>query len=200
MTKAIFIDRDGVLLREILLDPTIGPASEVINSWDKFEILPGVDRAFMKLKDKDYRLLVITNQDGIDEGWLPLDFYNATNARLVDFIREQGGAFIDNIYTCPHSANGTCDCRKPKRGLIDQALRDYPEIDPSRSWFIGDRSTDVKLGKAIGAKTIFIRIWRFGIINPAVNQIFQIAAENITVDIAGNPFEVDFHVVHNKSP
>ena len=157
MIKAIFIDRDGVLLKEPLFDPSIGSTSEVINTLEKFEILPDVAKAFSKLKNKNYRLFVITNQDGIDDGSLPLDLYNAMNKKLLEFIQQNDGALIDQIYTCPHSVNGTCNCRKPKRGLIDNALKGYPEINLSQSWFVGDRVTDMRLGKSIGAKTVFLK-------------------------------------------
>lgn len=156
MAKAIFIDRDGVLLKEPVFDAAIGPVSEVINDWDKFEILSGVDKAFIKLKDKGFRLLVITNQDGIDDGSLSPDLYAAMNDKLIQLTEEQNGAQIDKIYTCPHSVAGVCECRKPKRGLVDQALKDYPDVKLSESWLIGDRATDMELGKLIGVKTIFL--------------------------------------------
>ena len=157
MTKTIFLDRDGVLVREPLFDPAIGSASEAIDTWEKFEILPDVANAFKKLKGAGYQILIITNQDGIDDGFIKPDIYEEMNKKLLLFVEENGGEKIEKIYTCPHSAGGTCNCRKPKRGLIDEALKDYPEIDLSRSWFVGDRTTDIELGKLIGARTVFLQ-------------------------------------------
>ena len=144
-------------MKEPLFDASVGSASEVIGTWELFEILPDVGSAFAKLKDKGYYLIVITNQDGIGDGSLSPDVYKAMNEKLFQYIRESDGASIDRIYECPHPVNGTCDCRKPKRGLIDKALKDFPDIDLSQSWFVGDRASDVKLGKSIGARTVFIK-------------------------------------------
>lgn len=158
MGKAIFIDRDGVLLREPLFDPSVGSASEVIDTWERFEILPDIARAFAKLKNKGYRLIVISNQDGIGDEFLSSELYSAMNKKLLQYIRENNGAKIDQIYECPHSINNkACNCRKPKRGLIDKALKDFPDINLSQSWFVGDRASDVKLGKSIGIRTVFIK-------------------------------------------
>lgn len=156
MAKTIFLDRDGVFLKEPVFDPTIGSASEAVNTWERFEILPTVASAFKKLKGKGYQIYMVTNQEAIDEGSLPQEFYNATNKRIVEFLAEHDGAPIDGIYTCAHPVNSGCGCRKPARGLIDQILRDHPEVDTSKSWFIGNRTTDINLGMLIGARTVFL--------------------------------------------
>ncbi|OIP98129.1 hypothetical protein AUK40_01950 [Candidatus Wirthbacteria bacterium CG2_30_54_11] len=154
--NAIFLDRDGVLLREPLFDPSIGPTSEVIDSLDKFEILPSVKTAFTRLKDTSYHCFVITNQDGLADGSLSSKLYLEMNGRLCRFISSETGARIDSIYTCPHAINSGCSCRKPKRGLIDQALNEHPDIDLSGTWLIGDRQTDIALAHNIGVRSIFI--------------------------------------------
>ena len=159
MARAIFFDRDGVLLKEPRVGSETDNCSDTINCWRKFEPSVGLAPAFNMLAGTDYHLLIITNQDGIEEGYLSQQFYEETNACLVGLIRQATGGrvHIDGIYTCPHSLSSNCVCCKPKRGLINQALSDYPDINIAQSWFVGDRGTDILLGESIGTRTVFIR-------------------------------------------
>lgn len=151
MQTAVFLDRDGVLIRNIpyLSDP------------DRIELLPGVPEALRILKKQGFLLIVVTNQSGIARGFLD----EARLKMIHSTIRTklgQKGTDIDAIYYCPHLPNApireyavSCDCRKPKPGLLLQASRDY-DIDLTRSFLIGDSETDILAGKAAGCITILI--------------------------------------------
>src|SRR3989338_10658733 len=114
MTKAIFIDRDGTLLDE--------SKTEIINTWDKFKIKNEI-RCLAKLPS-EYKLFIISNQEGINEGKLEQNFYDETNQKLLTALKKFA-VKIENIYTCPHTIKENCDCRKPKTGLIEQANKDF---------------------------------------------------------------------------
>ncbi|HBX15820.1 MAG: D,D-heptose 1,7-bisphosphate phosphatase [Candidatus Magasanikbacteria bacterium GW2011_GWC2_41_17] len=145
MTKAIFIDRDGTLLDE--------PKTEIINTWDKFKIKNKI-RCLAKLPS-EYKLFIISNQEGINDGKLEQNFYDETNQKLLVAL-EKFGVKIENIYTCPHAIKENCNCRKPKTGLIEQANKDF-QIAKNKSWVIGDRISDIVLAQTSGMKSIFIK-------------------------------------------
>lgn len=143
--KAIFLDRDGVLIEE--------PKDDNVSSWKKFKIKEDV-LALTSLENR-YKLFIVTNQKGLNQGKISKKFYKESNIKLLDFLKIHG-INIEGIYTCPHSKLDKCDCMKPKTGLIRQILKNHC-VDIKNSWLIGDRSTDVKLGKNIGSKTIYIQ-------------------------------------------
>lgn len=143
--KAVFLDRDGVI-NEILLRN--GKLS-VPYGIEEFKILKNVKEAIRSLKKQNFLCIVITNQPDIEKGNLEEAILLEINA----FIKQEIG--IDEVYFCPHSKDGGCNCKKPMTGMIQQALKHW-NIDLSKSWVIGDRWRDIDMGKAIGTKTILI--------------------------------------------
>jgi D-glycero-D-manno-heptose 1,7-bisphosphate phosphatase len=144
--KAVFLDRDGVLNEEI---------GDYVCRFEDFNILDNYD-ALKTLQDKGYLLLVATNQGGLAKGW----YGEGELAKMHNHLKsqyEKHGVQITDIFYCPHHPDftGDCDCRKPKPGLLLQGIEKY-NIDPSKSYFIGDRERDVEAGTAAGVKGILI--------------------------------------------
>jgi D-glycero-D-manno-heptose 1,7-bisphosphate phosphatase len=142
---AAFLDRDGTLIveRGFLSDP------------DGVEPLAGAAEAVRLLNRWGYRVIGITNQSGVARGYYGTAEVEAVNTRTLSVFAE-ADAHIDRIYYCPHypAASGLpgardCDCRKPKRGMIDQACRDFA-IDLAQALVVGDRAADVGLAQTIG--------------------------------------------------
>lgn len=142
---AIILDRDGTLIDE--------PEDENVDRWDKFQIKPGLN-SLVLLSRAGYQLFIATNQGSIAEGTLEREFYDATNTKLLRIL-EQVGVEIKEILTCPHTRAQDCLCRKPKTGLFQDILKRF-EFNPDQSYVIGDRSTDIELGKNLGIKTIML--------------------------------------------
>ena len=144
--KAVFLDRDGVLNHE---------QGDYIRRVEDFIILDNYT-ALKTLQDKGYMLIVATNQGGLAKGWYSEEELAKMHTMLREAYREHGIEFTDMFY-CPHHPNftGECDCRKPKPGLLLQGIEKY-NIDPSKSYFIGDRERDVEAGIAAGVKGILI--------------------------------------------
>jgi D-glycero-D-manno-heptose 1,7-bisphosphate phosphatase len=144
--KAIFLDRDGVLNREM---------GDYVRRLEDFHILDNFD-ALKTLQDKGYLLIVATNQGGLAKGWYTEDELAKMHGKLKSVYKEHGVEFTDMFY-CPHHPDftGDCDCRKPKPGLLLQGITKY-DIDPSLSYFIGDRERDVEAGTKAGVKGILI--------------------------------------------
>ena len=144
MTKAVFIDKDGTLIKNVPYN--VNPAEIVLYN--------GAGESLSLLKQHGYRLFVITNQPGIakryfDEGALGEAF------ATVQLLLSEYGAGVDGFYYCPHDDNNTCACRKPKPGLLQQAAADN-NIDLLRSWMIGDILHDVEAGNNAGCKSVLI--------------------------------------------
>src|SRR6201996_1365631 len=144
--KAVFLDRDGVLNHE---------QGDYICRIEDFIILDNFD-ALKTLQDKGYLLLIATNQGGLAKGWYTEDELTKMHQKLKDAYAEHGVLFTD-IFYCPHHPDftGDCDCRKPKPGMLLQGIAKY-NVDPAKSYFIGDRERDVEAGTAAGVKRILI--------------------------------------------
>jgi D-glycero-D-manno-heptose 1,7-bisphosphate phosphatase len=151
MPPAIFLDRDGTIIREAeyLADPA------------GVELLPGVVEGLRALRAAGFLLIVVSNQSGVARGYFTEETVKKINQRLRDLLaREQ--ADVDAVYYCPHYAKGNvtayaieCECRKPKPGLILTAQKEW-DIDLAHSWVVGDKDADVLLGKNAGTKTALV--------------------------------------------
>jgi heptosyltransferase-2 len=140
----IFLDRDG----------TLNPDPGYINSPDQFELFPDVPEALARLKRAGARLIVVTNQSGVARGFLTRDDLDAVHMKLQRLL-DAAGASLDAIYFCPHHPDDGCDCRKPNRGMIDQAVREWG-VKLDRSYLIGDHPREIELAKRIGARSILV--------------------------------------------
>jgi heptosyltransferase-2 len=140
----IFLDRDG----------TLNPDPGYIKSPDQLELFPGVSEALARLKRAGARLIVVTNQSGVARGFLTRDDLDAVHMKLMRLL-EGAGASPDAIYFCPHHPDEGCDCRKPNRGMIDQAVRERG-VNLDRSYLIGDHIRDIELAKRIGARSVLV--------------------------------------------
>jgi D-glycero-D-manno-heptose 1,7-bisphosphate phosphatase len=137
---AVFIDRDG----------TINEQMGYINHMSRFVIFPGVVEAVRLLNAHDFWVIVLTNQGGVARGYYPIELMHEIHAFLTRSLNNKG-AIIDGIFYCPHHPAGIvpeysmeCDCRKPKTGLVHQALEAF-DIDMSNSYVVGDRYVDIEL-------------------------------------------------------
>jgi D-glycero-D-manno-heptose 1,7-bisphosphate phosphatase len=140
---AIFLDRDGTIMRDV---DYCGDPNDV-------ELLPGIPEALRKLRKSGYKLIVITNQSGIGRGYFTEKQYRTVEAEVS---RQIGEDLIDATYFCPHLPNAGCKCRKPSPEMILNAARDH-NVDLARSFFIGDKESDLECGRNAGVKTILIR-------------------------------------------
>lgn len=140
---AIFLDRDGTLMRDV----------DYCGDPEEVEIFPGAAAALRRLKRGGYKLIVITNQSGIGRGYFAENDY-----RLVEqeFLRQLGAGLIDASYYCPDMPGKNSARRKPAPGMVFEAERDH-RLDLARSWFIGDKASDIECGRNAGARTILVQ-------------------------------------------
>ncbi len=145
--SALFLDRDGVI-NERLVD-------DYVRNWSQFKFCEGVPFALSVLRPYFERIVVVTNQQGIGKGLMSEAELDEIHTKMMLEL-EEAGCKIDGVYHCPHLANAGCDCRKPATGLALQAQRDFPEIDFSNSFLVGDSESDLLLAKALDSFSIWI--------------------------------------------
>lgn len=143
---AVFLDRDGVINRQRLVNGKV----DMLRSVGDFEWLPGSLDALKRLRAAGLPLFVITNQPDIARGRLPLETHEKIHAKMTAEFQ------FEAVYTCPHDDSDACDCRKPAPGLIHRAAKEH-NVDPAQSFLVGDRGRDIEAGRRAGCRTILIR-------------------------------------------
>ena len=153
MTRAVFLDRDGVITRE---------PPHYAHEVSQLKLIPKAADAIRLLNENGFVVIVASNQAGIAYGYYgeedALLFHQAMKENLA---RE--GAHIDAIYYCPHHPEAkiekyrvNCNCRKPKPGMLTRAEKEL-NINLKQSFIIGDKLSDIEAGKRAGCKTIMVR-------------------------------------------
>ena len=144
MNKCIFLDRDGVLNED---------RTDYVYRIEDFIIPAGVPEALRSLKDAGYLLIVITNQAGIARGLYTRDDVMA----CYNYLQDQCGQLIDDIYYCPHHPKYDTESltRKPGSLMLEKAMAKY-DIEADESWMIGDAMRDMQAGRRVGVRTVRI--------------------------------------------
>ena len=143
--KAIFLDRDGVINEE---------KKDYVKNLKEFKIIDGSLQAIELLKKNNFRVVIITNQSAINRGLLSIEKLNEIHDFLKSKLLELD-ITLDGIYFCPHTPNENCMCRKPKPGLLQQAISEL-DINVKDSLMIGDSQTDIDAANKIGCKSILL--------------------------------------------
>jgi len=145
MNKAVFLDRDGVINRDTTGVYTYKISDFVFND----EII----ESLKILQDKGYLLIIITNQGGISKGVYTAGDVEVLHEHMLSVLNREG-IKITEIYFCPHhSDRERCLCRKPGSLLLEKAIARF-NIDPERSYFIGDKESDTAAGRQAGLNTV----------------------------------------------
>lgn len=145
MRKCAFFDRDGVINEDC----------GYVYQKENFRFCEGLFELLKLLKARDYLLLVITNQSGINRG-----FYTESNMHTLHHFMQESlqqilGFSFDKIYHCPHTPEQDCTCRKPQSEMITQACQDF-SIDLAQSLFVGDKITDMQCAQNSGVAQKFL--------------------------------------------
>ncbi len=146
MNKAVFLDRDGVINKEI---------GDYVYSVDDFVLNETIADAINLLKKNGYLIIVITNQGGISKGIFSMEDFEEVNGYMLSEL-EKKEAGVDEVYFCPHHPDVTkCLCRKPEPLMIEKAIARF-NIDRDNSFMIGDAPRDVLAAERAGIKGLLI--------------------------------------------
>ena len=161
MNKALFLDRDGTILKEIE-----GSSPETLGyliAVEDVELISGSADAIALARKSGYKIIIITNQSAIARGWLTEEELKKINQKMFELLRASNPeAKIDGIYFSPYHKDGIIDkfkadhpSRKPDIGMILEAMKDF-DIDLASSYMIGDAYSDIMCGINAGLKNILV--------------------------------------------
>lgn len=142
----LFLDRDGVINHE--------KHKDYIHTWDEFRFYEGAKEAIVLFTKKFNRIIVVTNQRGIGKGITRMEDVKLIHKNMSAEILKAGGK-IDAVYFCPDVDDASPD-RKPNPGMGLKAVKDFPDIDFSKTIMIGNTISDMQFGRNLGIKTIFL--------------------------------------------
>ena len=136
--KCIFLDRDGVINKDI----------GYLHRIEDFEFIKNFINSFQRITLLGFKLIIITNQSGIARGMYSVHDLKLLNNWLIRKLKDNNIEILD-IFFCPHGPDDKCKCRKPMPGLFIAAEKKY-DIDKSNSWMIGDKESDIEAANNFG--------------------------------------------------
>ncbi len=152
MRPAVFLDRDGTLNEDV----------GHLDRLERLTLFPFAIDAVRLLHQAGFAVVVVTNQGGIAKGLVDESFVTDLHLRLTERFAA-GGGVIERFYHCPHDPLATvpayrrdCDCQKPGPGMVRQAASELG-LDPTRSFVVGDKWSDIGLARNVGATGILVR-------------------------------------------
>ena len=180
MTRAVFLDRDGTINREV----------SFVARADQFVLLPGVHSALGRLVDAGFAVVVVTNQSGIARGLYTEDDL----ARIHELAQQQLGHLVRAFLHCPHHPDlpgpygGACTCRKPQSGLV-LAAQELLSLQLEGSYLVGDSARDVLAARGLPVRTVYVHSGK-----PPREELAQLAAANFapTAEAMDLPAAVDW--------
>jgi len=178
MKKAIFVDRDGTIIKE--------PSDEQIDSLEKLEFVPGAISGLKALCGRGYDLVMVSNQDGLGTASFPEDTFWPAQNKMLSTLRGEGVEF-DDILIDRSFPEDKLDTRKPGTGMLGKYLDG--SYDLCSSFVIGDRESDMKLAENLGSKGILIGEW--------CDAVKTILSADRTAVIARKTAETDIYLSLN---
>ncbi len=144
--KLIVLDRDGVINHD---------SDAYIKSSEEWDPIDGSLEAIARLNQEGYIVVVASNQSGLARGYFDIESLSAMHKKMADMLSKVGGR-VDAIFYCPHGPDDSCDCRKPKPGmLLDIGQRFNVPLD--EVIFIGDSVSDIKAASNAHARPVLVR-------------------------------------------
>lgn len=143
--KIAFLDRDGALIFE-------PPDTFQIDRIELLQILPGVIEALKTLIERGFKLVMVSNQDGLGTEAFPTSSFEDPQNKMLSIFKENGIEFLA-VCICPHFPDESCACRKPKLGIVEGFLKTH-DVDLDSSIMYGDRETDRQFAQNLGVRFI----------------------------------------------
>lgn len=142
--QAVFLDRDGTIIED----------SHYVRDPNDVHFIPGAMEGLLNLRSKNYFLFVVSNQAGVGRGIITDQQFKDVHAKFSKELEEKN-VKIDAYYYCFHHPDDPCHCRKPKTGMVPKQFEGRP-IDFSKSYVVGDRDSDLELGRRLGCQSVLV--------------------------------------------
>lgn len=149
----ILLDRDGVL-NSMVIHPDHGTVDSPLHP-SQVNVFPWVPKALRVLQEQGYGLAIVTNQPAAAKGKTTRTNLELVHHRVLELIQSEGARILSS-HICFHRQEDQCECRKPKPGLLQNALNQNSNYERSASWMVGDGVHDVKAGNSLGLFTAFV--------------------------------------------
>lgn len=146
--KTILLDRDGVLVASVGKGRYLKKSKEVVFLRENINLLKNLSQDY----NVDY--IVVTNQAGIERGLVTFEEVTEVNQFIATRLLNEGVPLLA-FYVCPHHWESRCSCRKPKSGLLEDAMSDF-YLSPSECLLIGDRESDIQAGQSLGIESLLV--------------------------------------------
>ena len=143
--KGILLDRDGVIIKN---------RSNYVRNVAQVELLPGVQEAIAQLWEKEYHICIVTNQAGVSKGLYTEQDVKNIHQHIEDLLKQHAYGTM-SWYFCPHQDADNCECRKPKPGLLQQAITDHGFFAED-TWLVGDNIRDIEAGRKVNCQTCLV--------------------------------------------
>ena len=167
--KTIFLDRDGVINEEV----------NYLYQIENFKFIDGVFEACLHFQRLNYKIIIVSNQSGIERGYYSEKDYKRLTSWMLDQFCQKNISVLDTFY-CPHGPDSKCFCRKPKPGMFIDARHKH-NIRMDESWMIGDKESDITAAKNAGIRnTILVRS---GHINDELNSNAKYVIDSVKESI-----------------
>ena len=165
--RFVVLDRDGTIIEErhYLSDP------------DQIKLIPGAAGALRALKKLGLGLVVVTNQSAVGRGFFSEARLTEIHQRLLQMLAAEN-VEVDGVYFCPHVPDDRCLCRKPQVGMVQKAAQEL-SFDLDQTMVIGDKASDIEMGRRVGATTFLVRTGYGAQIESSV------ASDHVVDDLAG---------------
>ena len=148
--RAVFIDRDGVLIRD----------AEYLGTVGGLRVLQGAPAALKLLRKAGYILVIVTNQSGVARGYFTMAAVRRIHAELKRRLAKSGARW-DAIFVSPHGPESKSPMRKPGAGMLLAAKRRFG-LDLAESWMIGDKTSDIECARRAGCRSVLVRTGKGG--------------------------------------
>lgn len=147
MAKAVFIDRDGTINKEV----------EYLNDPSRLSFIGGALEALLLLQEHGFKIILVTNQAGIAKGKITFEQLESIHGKMLAEMRAAGiGITEKEVYFCPHREEEKCECRKPNVKNFKHAEKRFG-LEPEKCYVIGDKTSDIEAGRRGGYKTILVK-------------------------------------------
>ncbi|GAA5180835.1 D-glycero-beta-D-manno-heptose 1,7-bisphosphate 7-phosphatase [Niveibacterium umoris] len=143
--KLVILDRDGVINFD---------SAQFIKSPEEWRPIPGSLEAIARFNEAGWRVVVASNQSGVGRGLFDMDTLNAIHEKMTKLLALAGGR-IDAIFFCPHPADSTCDCRKPRAGMLREIASRF-NVDLTSVPTVGDSLRDLLAGQEVGCELFLV--------------------------------------------